>query len=37
VSDIYVRNATNSLKRFSDAVAGNIAEVTVADVNQFLT
>ena len=36
VSDIYVRNATASLKRFTDAVSGNIADVTVADINRFL-
>jgi integrase len=36
VSDIYVRNATSSLKRFTDVVAGNIADVTVADINRFL-
>ncbi|MEY4327248.1 MAG: hypothetical protein RIS24_3419 [Verrucomicrobiota bacterium] len=36
VSAIYVRNATASLKRFTDAVSGNIADVTVADINQFL-
>ena len=36
VSDIYVRNATSSLKRFTDAVAGNVADVTVADINRFL-
>ena len=36
VSDIYVRNATSSLKRFTDAMSGNIAEVTVADINRFL-
>lgn len=36
VSDIYVRNATASLKRFTDAVSGNIADVTVADITRFL-
>lgn len=36
VSDIYVQSATNSLKRFTDAVPRNIAEVTVADINRFL-
>jgi integrase len=36
VSDIYVRNATASLKRFTDAVSGNIADVTVTDINRFL-
>ncbi len=36
VSDIYVRNATASLKRFTDAMAGNVADVTVADTNRFL-
>ena len=36
VSAIYVRNATASLKRFTDAVSGNIADVTVADINRFL-
>ncbi|NQX00576.1 site-specific integrase [bacterium] len=37
VSDIYVRNSGHHLKRFSEKVKGNIADVTVADVNQFLT
>jgi integrase len=36
VSDIYVRNCKNSLKRFSDRVKGNITDVTVADINRFL-
>ena len=36
VSDIYVRNATASLKRFTDAVSGNIADVTVTDITRFL-
>ena len=36
VSAIYVRNATSSLKRFTDSVSGNIGEVTVADINRFL-
>jgi integrase len=36
VSDIYVRNATSSLKRFTDTRPGNIADVTVADINRFL-
>jgi integrase len=36
VSDIYVRNATASLKRFTDAVSGNISDVTVTDINRFL-
>lgn len=36
VSDIYVRNATSSLKRFTDAKPGNIADVSVADINRFL-
>lgn len=36
VSDIYVRNATSSLKRFTDVMTGNIAEVSVADINRFL-
>jgi integrase len=36
VSDIYVRNATSSLKRFTDVMAGNIADVSVADINRFL-
>lgn len=30
VSDIYVRNATSSLKRFTDARPGNIADVSMA-------
>ncbi len=37
VSDIYVRNASASLKKFADAVGGNVAEITVADINQYLT
>jgi integrase len=36
VSDIYVRNATSSLKRFTDAMPGNIADASVADINRFL-
>lgn len=36
VSAVYVRNATNNLKRFTDTVAGNIADVTPADINRFL-
>jgi integrase len=36
VSDIYVRGATSSLKRFTDAMPGNIADVSVADINRFL-
>ena len=36
VSDIYVRNATASLRRFTDAVSGNIADITVTDINRFL-
>jgi integrase len=36
VSDIYVRGATSSLKRFTDAIPGNIADVSVADINRFL-
>jgi integrase len=36
VSAIYIRSATASLKRFTDAVSGNIADVTVADINRFL-
>ena len=36
VSDIYVRNATSSLKRFTDTRPGNIADVSVADINRFL-
>ena len=36
VSALYVRNATTNLKRFTDRVQGNIAEVTVADINRFL-
>jgi integrase len=37
VSAIYVRNCGHHLKRFSEKVKGNIADVTVADINQFLT
>jgi integrase len=36
VSIIYVRNANNNLKRFTDHVAGNIADVTTSDINRFL-
>lgn len=36
VSDIYVRNATSNLKRFTDNVAGNIADATTSDINRFL-
>jgi integrase len=36
VSGIYVRNATSNLKRFTKAVAGNIGDVTAADINRFL-
>jgi integrase len=36
VSDIYVRNATSSLKRFTSALPGNIGDITVADINRFL-
>ena len=36
VSGIYVRNATSNLNRFTKAVAGNIGDVTAADINRFL-
>lgn len=36
VTEIYVRNCKNSLKRFTDRVSGNITDVTVADINRFL-
>ncbi len=36
VSDLYVRHATLNLKRFSDSLPGNIADVTTADINRFL-
>ncbi|MCF7732941.1 MAG: site-specific integrase, partial [Akkermansiaceae bacterium] len=36
VTEIYVRNCKTSLKRFTDCVKGNIADVTVADINRFL-
>lgn len=36
MSDVYIRNATNNLKRFTDVVAGNIADVTTADINRIL-
>ncbi|MBN8457425.1 MAG: site-specific integrase [Verrucomicrobia bacterium] len=36
VTEIYVRNCKTSLKRFTDCVRGNIADVTVADINRFL-
>jgi hypothetical protein len=37
VSAIYIRNCQQHLKRFSEKVKGHIADVTVADINQFLT
>jgi integrase len=37
VSDIYVRNCRDALKRFASKVGGNIGDVTVADLNRFLT
>jgi len=37
VSDIYVRNAKLHLKGFTAKIGGNIADVTVADVNRYLT
>ena len=36
VSAVYVRNCEAHLKRFTDCVKGNIADVTVADINRFL-
>jgi integrase len=36
VTEIYVRNCKTSLKRFTDCVKGNIADVTVADINRFI-
>ena len=36
VSDLYVRQATLNLKRFSSALPRNIADVTTADINRFL-
>ena len=36
VSDIYIRNCTNNLKRFTDKIPGKIGDVTVADINRFL-
>jgi integrase len=36
VSDLYVRQATLNLKRFSNALPRNIADVTTADINRFL-
>jgi integrase len=36
VSGIYVRNATSNLNRFTKAVAGNIGDLTAADINRFL-
>ena len=37
VSDVYVVSCKHHLKRFTDNVKGNIADVTVADINRFLT
>ncbi|MEI7908311.1 MAG: tyrosine-type recombinase/integrase [Verrucomicrobiota bacterium] len=37
VSDIYVRNCRDHLKRFTSKMTGNIADVSVSDMNQFLT
>jgi integrase len=36
-SESYVTNCEVHLKRFTDRVKGNIADVTVADINRFLT
>ena len=36
VSDIYVRNAKDHLKRFATFASGKINDVTVAEVNRFL-
>jgi integrase len=37
VSAIYVQHCTHHLNRFTEKVKGNIAEVTVAQINQYLT
>ena len=37
VSSIYVSSARSHLAKFTAKVSGKIAEVTVADINQFLT
>jgi integrase len=37
VSTIYVQHCTHHLNRFTDKVKGNISEVTVAQINQYLT
>jgi integrase len=35
VSQAYVTGATGSLRRFSDALPGNIGDISVADINRF--
>ncbi len=37
VSDIYARNCRDHLKRYTSKVGGNIGDVSVSDMNQFLT
>lgn len=37
VSSAYVKGARSHLRRFAGKVSGRISEVTVADINQFLT
>ena len=37
LSDIYVRSCRDNVNRFAATVQGNIGEVTVADMNRFLT
>ncbi|MCP5535370.1 MAG: tyrosine-type recombinase/integrase [Akkermansiaceae bacterium] len=37
VSDVYVRNCNLNLKRFNRHISGNIDEVTVTDINRFLS
>lgn len=37
VSDAYVRSLRYNLEKFTERIPGKITEVTVADINQFLT
>ena len=37
LSDIYIRSCRDNVNRFAATVKGNIGEVTVADMNRFLT
>ncbi len=37
LSEVYIRSCRDNVTRFASAVKGNIGEVTVADMNRFLT